>query len=293
MNGDRDETRGGWNVPPVDDQSDAEPELTGEFTIDYTPPAWYTQNTPGSTSGGGAPGSSGLASPPPPAGTPVAVPGLPAGSGFEPHWTPAPAPAPDPAADPAWPADPGPAAAEAPRVNQAEATPPAAPEPFGGGDIESGSTMRFSPAALKQEIARHEKAGATAATGAPETAHAPSEPEQSDTDGKDSAEGSEGAAIAEPTAEADGVDDTDGADEAEAPAVPDAEAETGPEAHAGVSDGMPGDGEAAAGTGAADDQESADAQPFDFDAFADPAPQEHIENLAHAVNRVTTAMQLI
>ncbi|MEU7555218.1 SCO5717 family growth-regulating ATPase [Streptomyces sp. NPDC044571] len=63
MNGDRNERRGGtWDVP-TDDQSDAEPEMTGEFTIDYTPPAWYTQ--------GAAPA------------TPV--PDLPAGSGFEPH----------------------------------------------------------------------------------------------------------------------------------------------------------------------------------------------------------------
>ncbi|MFD3330080.1 SCO5717 family growth-regulating ATPase [Streptomyces sp. NPDC058701] len=63
MSGDRNERRGGaWDVP-TDDQSDAEPELTGEFTIDYTPPAWYTQDA--------APA--------------VSVPGLPAGSGFEPH----------------------------------------------------------------------------------------------------------------------------------------------------------------------------------------------------------------
>ncbi|MGW8783235.1 SCO5717 family growth-regulating ATPase [Streptomyces sp. NPDC055796] len=63
MSGDRNERRGGtWDVP-TDDQSDAEPEVTGEFTIDYTPPAWYTQ--------GAAPA------------TPV--PGLPEGSGFEPH----------------------------------------------------------------------------------------------------------------------------------------------------------------------------------------------------------------
>lgn len=63
MNGDRNERRGGtWDVP-TDDQSDAEPELTGEFTIDYTPPAWYTQDA--------APAA--------------AVPGLPEGSGFEPH----------------------------------------------------------------------------------------------------------------------------------------------------------------------------------------------------------------
>ncbi|MCJ1679970.1 AAA family ATPase [Streptomyces sp. APSN-46.1] len=66
MSGDRNERRGGtWDVP-TDDQSDAEPEVTGEFTIDYTPPAWYTQPT-------GAPAPT----------TPV--PGLPAGSGFEPH----------------------------------------------------------------------------------------------------------------------------------------------------------------------------------------------------------------
>ncbi|MFE3628145.1 SCO5717 family growth-regulating ATPase [Streptomyces goshikiensis] len=65
MSGDRNERRGGtWDVP-TDDQSDAESEVTGEFTIDYTPPAWYTQ---------------GAASAP---ATPV--PGLPEGSGFEPH----------------------------------------------------------------------------------------------------------------------------------------------------------------------------------------------------------------
>ncbi|WP_446042339.1 SCO5717 family growth-regulating ATPase, partial [Streptomyces sp. SID1121] len=62
MNGDRDEIRGGWDRPPVDDQSDAEPEVTGEFTIDYTPPAWYTQNAPGDTAGGAA-----TAGPPAPA----------------------------------------------------------------------------------------------------------------------------------------------------------------------------------------------------------------------------------
>ncbi|MET9697524.1 SCO5717 family growth-regulating ATPase [Streptomyces sp. NPDC006529] len=63
MNGDRNESRGGtWDVP-TDDQSDAEPDVTGEFTIDYTPPAWYTQDAP--------------AGPTPP--------DLPAGSGFEPH----------------------------------------------------------------------------------------------------------------------------------------------------------------------------------------------------------------
>ncbi|WP_338709704.1 SCO5717 family growth-regulating ATPase [Streptomyces virginiae] len=65
MSGDRNERRGGtWDVP-TDDQSDAEPEMTGEFTIDYTPPAWYTQSA--------APAAA------------AQVPGLPEGSGFEPH----------------------------------------------------------------------------------------------------------------------------------------------------------------------------------------------------------------
>ncbi|MEU4354106.1 SCO5717 family growth-regulating ATPase [Streptomyces virginiae] len=65
MNGDRNERRGGtWDVP-TDDQSDAEPEMTGEFTIDYTPPAWYTQSAPPAAA--------------------AQVPGLPEGSGFEPH----------------------------------------------------------------------------------------------------------------------------------------------------------------------------------------------------------------
>ncbi len=66
MNSDRDEIRGGWDTP-VDDQSDAESaaETTGEFTIDYAPPAWYTQNASGSTeetpsgaSAGSVPGDS-------------------------------------------------------------------------------------------------------------------------------------------------------------------------------------------------------------------------------------------
>nr|EIF92914.1 hypothetical protein [Streptomyces tsukubensis NRRL18488] len=59
MNSDRDGIRGGWDLPA--DESDADPaEMTGEFTIDYTPPAWYTQNASGEVPGG-AP-----APPPPP-----------------------------------------------------------------------------------------------------------------------------------------------------------------------------------------------------------------------------------
>ncbi|MBK5992623.1 hypothetical protein JHN53_13415, partial [Streptomyces sp. MBT58] len=87
MNSDRDETRGGWNTP-VDESSDADPaEMTGEFTIDYTPPAWYTQNAAGDSSGGAG---SHLAPPPPPHGAPVSVPGQPPQGGFDPNWAPAP-----------------------------------------------------------------------------------------------------------------------------------------------------------------------------------------------------------
>lgn len=192
MNGDRDEIRGGWNTP-VDESSDAEPaEMTGEFTIDYTPPAWYTQNASGDSSGGAG---SHLA-PPPPQGAPLSVPGLPAPGGFD-GWPPAvpsgtanqgaaptgtapagasasgaaqepsassPGPSPTPASDPvpsASPATPGPGT-------------PGASGPFGGGDVESGATMRFSPAALKREIAEREAAAeAEAAVSAPGAATGP------------------------------------------------------------------------------------------------------------------------
>ncbi|OIK29149.1 SCO5717 family growth-regulating ATPase [Streptomyces malaysiense] len=58
MSSDRDGMRGGW-ATPGDDQPDAEAvETTGEFTIDYAPPAWYTQNAPGS--GGSIGGAEGV-----------------------------------------------------------------------------------------------------------------------------------------------------------------------------------------------------------------------------------------
>ncbi|MEV7237328.1 SCO5717 family growth-regulating ATPase [Streptomyces sp. NPDC051020] len=158
MNGDRDEIRGGWSRP-VDESSDAEPaEMTGEFTIDYTPPAWYTQNASGDSSGGAG---THLAPPPPPHGAPVSTPGLPAGGGFEPDWPPAPpTPAPVPPAAPGGPGvqTPPVASAAAPSPAPAEGAGNGAPDPFGGGDVESGATMRFSPAALKREIAEREAA---------------------------------------------------------------------------------------------------------------------------------------
>ncbi|MFJ4878802.1 SCO5717 family growth-regulating ATPase [Streptomyces sp. NPDC088745] len=109
MNSERDEIREGWNVPvspPVEESPDAEAERadrTGEFTIDYTPPAWYTQNADASDASGAR-----------------------SGSGEE------------PAAG-------------------------AVAEPFGGGDLESNATMRFSPAALKRELAERDAAEDTSA----------------------------------------------------------------------------------------------------------------------------------
>ncbi|WP_406455461.1 SCO5717 family growth-regulating ATPase [Streptomyces sp. NBC_00876] len=148
MNGDRDEMRGGWNEP-VDESSDAEPaEMTGEFTIDYTPPAWYTQNAPGDSSGGAG---THLAPLSPPQGTPVPVPGAATGGGTDPDWTPAP-PAPStrvPAMGDSYPA---------PGAGEADG----GQDPFASGDLESGATMRFSSAALKREIAEREAAAGTA-----------------------------------------------------------------------------------------------------------------------------------
>ncbi|WP_432063295.1 SCO5717 family growth-regulating ATPase [Streptomyces sp. S1] len=257
MNGDRDEIHGGWN-PPADDQSDADPaEMTGEFTIDYTPPAWYTQNAPGGTGAGGA-------APPPPSGAPVPVPGVPAG-GFEPRWSPAPPPPPVAPAAPAASATPvtpaSPAASVAPESappvapvavagtpapatgtpaggTPSAAVPPvggspvagpatpvpggfapqesavpggslphgftaggaapsasapgaplsggtssdgSAPEPsssFGGGDVESGATVRFSPASLRREFAERaaEENRSPAADAATEGADASASP---------------------------------------------------------------------------------------------------------------------
>ncbi|MER5404736.1 SCO5717 family growth-regulating ATPase [Streptomyces sp. NPDC002769] len=129
MNSDRDGIRGGW-ATPGDDQSDAESavEATGEFTIDYAPPAWYTQNA-----------SAGSAQP-----SQAPVPEVPA----------APAP-PGPQGPPLPPVPQVPPVPPAP-MPQAAWSPPVVPADRAGtatGDIESGATMRISAAALKREFA--------------------------------------------------------------------------------------------------------------------------------------------
>ncbi|MFH9618023.1 SCO5717 family growth-regulating ATPase [Streptomyces pratensis] len=240
MNGDRDEISGGWNTP-VDESSDADPaEMTGEFTIDYTPPAWYTQNAPGDSSGGAG---SHLAPPPPPQGAPLSVPGPQSPGGFEPGWPPAPA-APSEAASAASSEPPSPSFAPAPaHAASAPVSPAAGSEesgaaggpsgPFGGGDVESGATMRFSPAALKQEIAEREAAKAEGAGKAEEVA----ETEEADkAEGEAAASGSGRAPApaaaaatpeddggAEPTGTVSGTDpeESDAADAPEADAAQD------------------------------------------------------------------------
>ncbi|MGP3927790.1 SCO5717 family growth-regulating ATPase [Streptomyces sp. 8N616] len=144
MSSDRDEIRAGGGTPG-EDRSDADPETTGEFTIDYTPPAWYTNSSAGSGgsgsggSGSGGSGSSGSGSsgsgsgasggsngvasfaPPPPSGSPVAVPGLPPGGEFQPAWSPPvpPAPvAPEPISKPEPVSKPGPVSEPGPVSRQ-------------------------------------------------------------------------------------------------------------------------------------------------------------------------------
>ncbi|WSQ12158.1 SCO5717 family growth-regulating ATPase [Streptomyces sp. NBC_01231] len=139
MNSDRDGIRGGWDTPD-DDQTDAESaiEMTGEFTIDYAPPAWYTQNASGASNTApqapppAAPPApaAGHATPPPPVGPPVAVPHLPPDGAFQPAWTPTPAPV-------------------------------APEEEAEDGDLVSGATMRISASSLKREIAERDSAANT------------------------------------------------------------------------------------------------------------------------------------
>ncbi|MFJ2077312.1 SCO5717 family growth-regulating ATPase [Streptomyces anulatus] len=286
MNGDRDEIRGGWDLP-VDESSDADPaEMTGEFTIDYTPPAWYTQNAAGDSSGGAG---SHLA-PPPPVGAPLSAPDLSATpGGFDPNWAPEP-PAPAEPAVPAAPEAPvSPAVPETPHAPTPQAQVPDAPAPqthaqaadapapypqapdaptapaadggdagpFGGGDVESGATMRFSPAALKREIAEREaeaSAGSADGTGSGSATDGLSGAGATD-DGKADAlasgaepeEASPSGTPSGPAAALPSLADTDSAavsradtGSADAPA-PDADAVTPPNAGAGTQDIAPQD----------------------------------------------------
>ncbi|WP_228980035.1 SCO5717 family growth-regulating ATPase [Streptomyces sp. DH12] len=257
MNGDRDEIHRGWNAPPVDDQSDVDAaEMTGEFTIDYTPPAWYTQNAGGADTA--SQGATPPPPPPPPTGQPIAVPGLPQTGGFQPYPAPAAPPVPpDPSAYPAPPA-PAPAPPSALVPVPEPTAPPAEPvryEPYGGGDAAAGATMRFSPAALRPDAeAGHPAPDAPDASPSAEerpeatapAADDPAAPTAEDTPagvaGTDATTGEDGTAPAYP---AGAVTDADGTpDETPAAATTDVPPGT-PDAAGGDavhSDGVPADG---------------------------------------------------
>ncbi|MFJ6899083.1 SCO5717 family growth-regulating ATPase [Streptomyces hokutonensis] len=166
MSSDRDGIRGGW-ATPGDDQPDDESaiEMTGEFTIDYAPPAWYTQNSSGTPAQAPptpapptapAPPSAptpaptpanGTATPPPPSspvGLPFSTPALPNNPGFPSAWT---------------------AAALVSHEDDEDSE---------NGDLVSGATMRISAAALKREIT--ERGGAAGPTPGQADAEAPVAP---------------------------------------------------------------------------------------------------------------------
>lgn len=252
MNGDRDEMRGGWDKP-VDESSDAEPaDVTGEFTIDYTPPAWYTQNAPGDSSGGAG---TYLAPPPPPEGAPVSVPGLPERGGFDPDRAPASIPSVSTGASERAPGTGG------------------ASDPFGSGDLESGATMRFSSAALKREIAEREAAAESAGADDGDSGDG-----DGDEDVRDAVAGAESteARSGSDTDGADGTHSSDGSDldlpdAAEEPVV----AVTAGEPAEGESE-EPSDAAPLAAEAEADAAPKAD-EPADSvpsDAPADAAPQD-------------------
>ncbi|GAA2397368.1 hypothetical protein GCM10010420_24100 [Streptomyces glaucosporus] len=134
MNSDRDEIRVD-GIAPGDDLPEDDTDATGEFTIDYTPPAWYTRNadsaaqspTAADGASGGSDTGAGAAAPPAfpvPPPVPPAVPasGVPDGDGGR--------------TDEDLRGGPG--------------------EGLGDGAVDSGATMRFSAAALRREIAERE-----------------------------------------------------------------------------------------------------------------------------------------
>ncbi|MDQ0940355.1 MinD-like ATPase involved in chromosome partitioning or flagellar assembly [Streptomyces sp. V1I1] len=122
----------------------------------------------------------------------------------------------------------------------AEAAAEPAPQPFGGGDVESGATMRFSPAALKREM--EDRAAAKEADES--TAEASGDPEPPVAAGPDE--------VAESSAE-------DSADDAAEPADTD-----GPEDSSDVPDGEVQDSEAR--DSEAQDSDGGDAEPRDESA---------------------------
>ncbi|WP_406506271.1 SCO5717 family growth-regulating ATPase [Streptomyces sp. NBC_00212] len=298
MNSDQDQFRTGGNARD-ENRSDADPETTGEFTIDYTPPAWYTQGAqdtpaapaptsppapaPEQSGGTGVP----LPPPPPPHSQPLNVPGLPQAGGFQPNWSPTPPP-PGPAPTPAPSASPTP-----PPAFPAPAPPTPAPEAhrpidegqaFGGGDIESGATMRFSPSALKREFEQLE-AAAAATRGEPAAAPTASVPDAEPTSVPDTASDEQSASlpdsgtITSPSATSSSAEGS-GAEAADAAAGPraDAEAPEAPDAPDNSEASDSGDWAASTDSGepgeSVDDSADASSKPFGDTSMASAGTEE-------------------
>ncbi|MFP8940895.1 SCO5717 family growth-regulating ATPase [Streptomyces fenghuangensis] len=170
MNSDRDEIRVD-GIEPGDDLPKDELDATGEFTIDYTPPAWYTRNTdpapqpPAASAGpaegaetGGTDADTGAGADAPPAFPPVTPPGALAGDAREESGEPRTGPAPG-AADRGGDEQDG---------RQVE-------HPAGDGPV-TDATMRFSSAALRREIAERQAAEESAGGGEERQENADGEP---------------------------------------------------------------------------------------------------------------------
>ncbi|WP_338895797.1 SCO5717 family growth-regulating ATPase [Streptomyces sp. TG1A-60] len=265
MSSDRDGIRGGWATPD-DDQPDAESvvEMTGEFTIDYAPPAWYTQNSgntaPGQGTAGQAPGAPAAVPPPqdnavppatpppttPPADEPMTPPRAPVSGGFElqPPQVQPEGPAQGQGASDAPEAPVTPTAPPTPPVVDPPVTPappvapaPPAPSPVrpvnedesGIGDMEGGATMRFSAASLKREMTEVTTTAEPQVGARAGTAQKPAEESGAATD--DSADHSAAQSV-------DGDSATDGTDAAGAGAG--AGAGSGTDDGAGASDDASG-----------------------------------------------------
>ncbi|AJE42813.1 SCO5717 family growth-regulating ATPase, partial [Streptomyces nodosus] len=253
MNSDRNGFRGGW-ASPDDDQSDAESaiEMTGEFTIDYAPPAWYTQNASGGSADTPAAAADprSPAAPVPPVGDPVDMPDPAPGDG-RPGWTPS---SDEPADD------------------------------SSDGDLESGATMRFSPVALKHDVERLAADAAAEGTQAgPDDDGEPGEDAGSGGDftlsapAVDSPAAADGPVSGETESEPDGgTSEQDSAarngDGAEAGEADGSEAAgeapstaSGTEGDASSDDAASGDGVSGDGVSAGSDSPSADAAPVGTD----------------------------
>ncbi|MEE1931059.1 SCO5717 family growth-regulating ATPase [Streptomyces sp. TRM 70351] len=204
MSSDRDESRGDGAAPGDEPESDL--ETTGEFTIDYTPPAWYTQNSAASAAAAPqapdpapAPGQT-----PPPAGHGQTPPGAPAA----PAAPPADAP-PVPPAPPAWPPafpDPGrPRPRSAEERGQPEPRPAPEPEAEGHAEPEAASLPGPEAASVQPEPV------GPAADG-PEPP-APDEPASAPHEPQDTAEPADASPSGEPPAPVRPADAPEGAPE--------------------------------------------------------------------------------